>query len=222
MFLDKQLELIIFDLDGTLINTDAIYSLGWKTVLKEYNVTLPDEVSAQMNGQSTEENNSIVNTYLKDPEKTKEARRKREEFVIDALEMGVLTLKPGARELLDKLKKSPYKLALATSSPRVRGERIINRLGLLDYFEVIIYGDEVEQMKPSPEIYLKVLEKLNVLSERAIAIEDSRSGVLSALDAELRVLLVTESGYSELIENDRVYVFKSLMEIKNAFFNTDD
>ncbi|WP_373751107.1 MULTISPECIES: HAD hydrolase-like protein [Jeotgalibaca] len=92
-------ELIIFDLDGTLINTDILYTLGWKTILKGYGVELPEATLAQMNGQSTEKNNAIVNSYLDSWDRTLEARNKREGFVLDAMEMGLLLMKPGAQEL---------------------------------------------------------------------------------------------------------------------------
>lgn len=214
MFIDKELELIIFDLDGTLVNTDALYSLGWKTVLKQYDVILPKEVLAEMNGQSTEMNNSIVDTYIQDMNKTMAARQKREEFVIDALEMGVLSLKDGARELLDRLSQTDYRLALATSSPRVRGQQIVEKLDLADYFEIIIFGDEVKEKKPSPEIYFKVLHALEIKPEKAIAIEDSRSGVWSALDAGLEVVLVSDRDMSEFDRVNRVSLVGSLKEIK--------
>ncbi|WP_373751214.1 HAD hydrolase-like protein, partial [Jeotgalibaca porci] len=63
-------DLIIFDLDGTLINTDTLYTLGWKTILKGYGIALPEATLAQMNGQSTEKNNEIVNSYLNSWERT--------------------------------------------------------------------------------------------------------------------------------------------------------
>lgn len=207
-------ELIIFDLDGTLINTDTLYTLGWKTILKEYGVELPEATLMQMNGQSTERNNEIVNSYLNSWERTLEARNKREGFVLDAMEMGLLLMKPGAQELLDELKSTGRRMALATSSPSGRAKGQLAKLGLESYFEFIIYGDEVSEKKPAPEIYTTVLEKLAVAPEDSIAIEDTRSGVLSALAAGLEVYLVTNSDTTEFADNPNVHILKSLTDIE--------
>ena len=207
-------ELIIFDLDGTLINTDTLYTLGWKTILKEYGVELPEATLMQMNGQSTERNNEIVNSYLNSWERTLEARNKREGFVLDAMEMGLLLMKPGAQELLDELKSAGRRMALATSSPSNRAKVQLAKLGREHYFEFIIYGDEVSEKKPAPEIYTTVLEKLAVAPEDSIAIEDTRSGVLSALAAGLEVYLVTNSDTTEFADNPNVHILKSLTDIE--------
>ena len=207
-------ELIIFDLDGTLINTDTLYTLGWKTILKEYGVELPEATLMQMNGQSTERNNEIVNSYLNSWERTLEARNKREGFVLDAMEMGLLLMKPGAQKLLDELKSAGRRMALATSSPSGRAKGQLAKLGLESYFEFIIYGDEVSEKKPAPEIYTTVLEKLAVAPEDSIAIEDTRSGVLSALAAGLEVYLVTNSDTTEFADNPNVHILKSLTDIE--------
>lgn len=203
-------ELIIFDLDGTLINTDTLYTLGWKTILKGYGVELPEATLAQMNGQSTEKNNAIVNSYLDSWDRTLEARNKREGFVLDAMEMGLLLMKPGAQELLDDLKAAGRRMALATSSPSGRAKGQLAKLGLEPYFEFIIYGDEVSEKKPAPEIYTTVLDKLAVAPENSVAIEDTRSGVLSALAAGLEVYLVTDRDTTEFADNPKVHIRKSL------------
>ena len=207
-------ELIIFDLDGTLINTDTLYTLGWKTILKGYCVELPESTLAQMNGQSTEKNNEIVNSYLNSWERTLEARNKREAFVRDAMDMGLLLMKPGAQELLDELKSEGRRMALATSSPSNRAKEQLAKLGLEHYFEFIIYGDEVSEKKPAPEIYTTVLEQLAVAPENTVAIEDTRSGVLSALAAGLEVYLVTDRDTTEFADNPNVHILKSLTDIE--------
>ena len=203
-------DLIIFDLDGTLINTDTLYTLGWKTILKGYGIALPEATLAQMNGQSTEKNNEIVNSYLNSWERTLEARNKREEFVMDAMEMGLLVMKPGARELLEQLKSAGRRMALATSSPSERAKGHIAELRLEHYFEFIIYGDQVSEKKPSPEMYTTVLEKLGVSPKNSVAIEDSPSGVQSALAAGLDVYLVTDRDTTEFAENPNVHILESL------------
>jgi HAD superfamily hydrolase (TIGR01509 family) len=101
-------------------------------------------------------------------------------------------MKDGVYEILDFLKKSGKKIALASSTKR---QTVINQLRdakILDYFDEIVTGDMVSKSKPDPEIFLLACNKLNVEPERAFAIEDSYNGIRSASSGKLRAIMVPD------------------------------
>lgn len=106
-------------------------------------------------------------------------------------------LKPGLRELLDYLKENGYKMIIATSSDRNRVEGILGPIGILDYFDDAVCGDEVVNGKPHPETFLKACEKLGVKEEEAIVLEDSESGVMAAYNGNIPVICIPDLKYPE-------------------------
>ena len=106
-----------------------------------------------------------------------------------------LPIKYGLIELLNYCKEKEYKLAIATSSDRIRINRILKPI--LPYFDYVICGDEVKNSKPNPEIFLKACNKLNVLPQEAIVIEDSESGILAAYNGNIDVICIPDMKYRE-------------------------
>ncbi|MBO5351842.1 MAG: HAD-IA family hydrolase, partial [Lachnospiraceae bacterium] len=101
-------------------------------------------------------------------------------------------VKKGLYVLLDYLKENGYKLAVASSTSKRGVERNLKSAGVLEYFDAIICGDMVEKSKPEPEIYLKACEALGVEPAEALALEDSRNGLLSAYRAGMKVIMVPD------------------------------
>lgn len=89
----KQLELIIFDLDGTLVDSEQVYRRGWVEVLKGYGHEVDESVFEVMRGQSTKHNNQIIKNYLGSDQLVQEARDLREAYYYDALEKDTVALK---------------------------------------------------------------------------------------------------------------------------------
>lgn len=110
----------------------------------------------------------------------------------DKVERDGLPLKPGVRELLQYLKESGYRIALASSTGKRGVLGHLERAGLTDYFEVIIGGDMITHGKPAPDIYLKACEELGVVPKEAFAIEDSANGLRSAHSAGLKPVMVPD------------------------------
>jgi HAD superfamily hydrolase (TIGR01509 family) len=105
---------------------------------------------------------------------------------------GRLPIKSGVREILDYLKSSNKKIALATSTKKTSVIRRLSEAGLLEYFDEIVTGDMVTHSKPHPEIYLFACEKIGVKPEDAYAIEDSYNGIRSATSGGLRTIMVPD------------------------------
>ena len=100
-------------------------------------------------------------------------------------------LLPYAEQTLKYLKQN-YKIALASSTRRSSVERQMKANNIWDLFDVTVCGDDVENTKPSPDIYLRAVEKLNLLPENCLAVEDSLNGIKSATSAGLKVIMVPD------------------------------
>ena len=211
-------ELIIFDLDGTLVDSESVYQMGWATVLKDFGHNVEVADFELMRGKGRHHNNQYIKSYLGTDALVQEARNLREEYYFNALNNNEVQLMPGALELIEEAFEQGIILAVATSSYRDRGKATLDQFDLSKYFTYQVFGDEVENAKPHPEIYNKVLELAGVEADKAVAVEDSLSGLKSALDAQLTVYFVPEAEVSFDKDEKRIRRCNDLHEVKNALF----
>jgi HAD superfamily hydrolase (TIGR01509 family) len=101
--------------------------------------------------------------------------------------------KPGLRELLEHLRSIDFPRAVASSTRRLRLDKIVGRTGLQDYFPVTVAGDEVEKGKPSPDIFLRAAEKLGADPRNCIVLEDAQTGVDAARAAEMKAIWIPDA-----------------------------
>lgn len=214
----KQLELIIFDLDGTLVDSEQVYRRGWVEVLKSYGHEVDESVFEVMRGQSTKHNNQIIKNYLGSDQLVQEARGLREAYYFDALEKDTVALKDGAREMILAAYHNGLKIGVATSSYKKRGLATLKRFALAKFFDYMVFGDEVNHAKPHPEIYKKVLEQAGVSVNKSMAVEDSSSGLQSALAAGLTVCFVPEGETSLDGIEGKFKTYTSLNEVQRELF----
>ncbi|NLC05934.1 MAG: HAD-IA family hydrolase, partial [Erysipelothrix sp.] len=98
----------------------------------------------------------------------------------------------GALSLLEALRKMDVKIALATSTRKESATRSLNKVGLFEKFDYLVFGDMVSNSKPNPEIYNKVIEDLGILKKDAVILEDSYHGIKAANNAEIDVIWVKD------------------------------
>lgn len=187
----ENIEAIIFDMDGVILDTETMVDKTWLIAAQEYN--LPDIEKAMIECLGTNKNDTldILNKrygHICNPAdfmaRTSILFHKLED------EEGI-QLMPFANECLEYL-KTKYRIALASSTRKELVLKQLKNANVLDYFEVIITGDMVFHSKPSPEIYIKACEELNVLPQNCIAIEDSPNGLKSAYNAGLKTIMVPD------------------------------
>lgn len=185
-------EAVIFDLDGTVIANEDEYGKAFSRVLKSLGVD-PKSEMPHTGGIGVEENwPKLVEEYGIDTKKTKEelAHETQKEY-FDLLDE--VDLQGGFEDFIKDLRAVGIKTALATSNSWGVVEKVFGQLPIEEYFDSVTTGEEVERKKPSPDIFLKVADKLNVLPQKCVVFEDSVAGIKAAKNAEMRVVGIARS-----------------------------
>ena len=172
---------LLFDLDGTLAETDSLHLLTWVDVLRPHGIEVDEAFYKEnISGRSTGE---IVRELLPDlsyEEGRDLGEAKEASFRERAGELEPL---PGLLDFLEEARERGLKTALVTNAPEENVETILLALGLGEFFDEVVLSDEVGPVKPDPAPYRAALGKLGVSLEEAIAFEDSTSGISSAVGA---------------------------------------
>ena len=184
---------VIFDMDGTLIDTEKYYRIFWPKALAQFGYEMSDEQELSMRSLGQPYAPQHLKDMFKDPDLDYAAiRRYRKEIMEECLDENGIEIKPGVFALLDFLKEKKVKRAIATATDTQRTEKYLKNLGLYDYFDEIICATMVEHGKPAPDIYRYACEQLHLAPAECMAVEDSPNGVSSAYDAGCKVVMVPD------------------------------
>jgi len=215
----SQLEALIFDVDGTLADTEAdghlvAFNMAFAEAGLDWNW------SAELYGQllAVTGGKERIRFYLNDfyPSERGEAfsqpatedeqftefvaalHAAKTRFFKQLMEQGAVPLRPGVERLIKEARQAELRLAIATTTPGNVTALLSNTLGAesIDWFEVIAAGDIVPAKKPAADIYVYALEKMNLKAEQCLAFEDSHNGILSSQGADLKTI-VTVNGYTK-------------------------
>jgi HAD superfamily hydrolase (TIGR01509 family) len=183
---------VIFDLDGLLVDTELISYKIYKEILAEIGCEFSLEDYAQkFSGKTVVQNiKHLIETYHL-PWSADLGFSKVVEIEGRFVAQGV-DLKPGARKLLSFLKKNNYKIAMASSSIEERALNILRQHNLVDSFDEMVFGYEVKNGKPAPDIFLRACEKLSAKPEDCLVLEDSEAGIQAAFSANIPVICVPD------------------------------
>jgi HAD superfamily hydrolase (TIGR01509 family) len=174
---------LVFDFDGLILDTEISSYQSWQEIYQAYDRFLPMEEWAKCIGTGADafDPHSYLETLIgKDiPRDSVEEKRLQRHLGLIAQQSAL----PGVEEYIAAAHARGLKIAVASSSPRSWVVLHLTRLGLLDKFDAMKFGDEVVHKKPDPELYLAALELLGAKPEQAIALEDSPNGVRAAQNA---------------------------------------
>ena len=189
---------LLFDLDGTLTDSDHLHLTAFNQLLGEYgrSISRADYVKNIMGA----DNASICRYLFPDlPLAQSMPLADRKEEMFRAI-LADLAPTPGLHALLDWADARALPMAIVTNAPRVNAERMIGALGLAGRIPVLVIGGELENAKPHPLPYLTGLARLGGQADRAVAFEDSRSGMRAAVDAGIVSVGLTTSLPAEALE----------------------
>jgi HAD superfamily hydrolase (TIGR01509 family) len=175
------LSALLFDLDGTLANTDPLHYQTWQEILQEYGLEIDRPFYQQhFSGRRNLEIIQDLLPHLASDEAEALSQFKEAEFRKRSHKLPPL---PGLLELLTWVEQQQLPKAVVTNAPRKNAEFMLRSLNLEATFPVVILGDELAMGKPDPLPYQLGMSRLGVLPEQAIAFEDSPSGLRSAVSA---------------------------------------
>lgn len=170
---------VIFDLDGVLVLTEKYHYNAWKQVLDAENIYIDEVMYDKLRGLSRIDTlNQILKIANKEySEKQKEilANKKNEIYKEYLKELGPSDISGDLIKTLLILKEKNVKLAIASSSKNATN--IAKQTDLLKYFDVIVDGNQINKAKPDPEVFLKAANKLNLLVNECLVVEDAISGI---------------------------------------------
>ena len=170
---------VVFDLDGVLWDGEPLYREAVNVVLAPYGHRLSDEEYAMIMGHSVEASWEWLRQRFQLTEPPAQLLRADSEAVLRLLEQSLQTL-PGARPLIDELRRRAVPIAVASASLRHWVDATLLGLGLQDTFDATVSASEVDNAKPAPDLYLAAAKRLDVEPRHCLAIEDTLAGVRSA------------------------------------------
>lgn len=183
---------VIFDMDGTLIDTEKIYRLIWPITLKEMGLTMKEEHYMAMRSLGRPfAPIKMKEWYGQDFDYDGARARRKVKFENYIAEHGI-QCKKGAVELLEYLRGQGIITAIATATDMERATRYLEMTGLTGYFDKVISATMVKEGKPSPYVYEYACEQLGLTPSECIAVEDAPNGITSAYRAGMRVIMVPD------------------------------
>lgn len=215
----RNFEAVIFDLDGTLV--DSMWM--WKSIDIEYlsgfNIELPDDLQESIEGKSFSETACYFKERFNLPVSIEQIKKTWNEMSYDIYKNRV-ELKKGVGEFLEYLKAHNIKMGIATSNSRELATCVLEEKGIIDYFGVIVTGCDVNAGKPNPDVYLKAAEVLNVKPEKCLVFEDVPQGIMAGKNADMTTCAV-EDEYSAGLKDEKIrladYYIKDYYEAERLF-----
>lgn len=186
---------VIFDLDGVICFTDKLHYKAWKTVADEQGIYFDEKINDRLRGVSRMASLDIIleragRAYSLDEKK--EIAEKKNSIYVSLLDtMNENDLDDGVKEALDTLRERGTLLAIGSSSKNTK--KILEKLGLKDYFDAVSDGTNITRSKPDPEVFLKAAQMLGVEPEDAIVVEDALSGIDAALAGGFKCVGIGEA-----------------------------
>ena len=183
---------ILFDLDGTLIDTEKYFRIYWPKAAEALGYHMTDEQALQLRSLGRPFAFDVFKNMFGEDVDYWAMRQKRRELMEPVLERDGVRLKKGVKELLEYMSAYGHIAAIATASDVERTRKYLSSIGLEGYFSRIISATMVPFGKPAPDIYRYACEQLGIAPGDCYAVEDSPNGITSAYKAGLKVIMIPD------------------------------
>lgn len=212
----EQIEGIIFDMDGVIVDNHRFHFRAWMEFASKYKFELNDEIYRNdFNGKTNADLFRMIFGKITEEEILAYSLEKE----VNYQKLYASEIKPhtGLVEFLKDLKSKNYRIALGTSAPTTNVDFTMNALRIRNYFDVIIDGSQVSKGKPDPEVYLKCAKSLGLHPNHCVVFEDSLAGLLSGKNAGCSIIGVATSHTREELLPTVQNIINDFTEIGNQF-----
>ena len=184
---------IIFDMDGILIDSERQSNEGWLWAAGQLGVDMPMWLIDSFKGAPAELCCKFFDDYYKGVIDYWEAKELRTQHVYKIRETEGIPVKNGVKDIFEYIRNNGLKCAVATSTRRESAEKTLHEIGVWDYLDAVVYGDEVEHGKPEPDIFLRAAKAIGVNPSDAVVVEDSINGIKAGYAADMRVVHIPDT-----------------------------
>ena len=209
----------IFDLDGVIVDTAKYHFLAWQKIADSLGIEFTPEHNERLKGVSRVRSLDII-LELSHVENAAQVdkdvwlKQKNDDYLSYIENMDHTEILPGVMHVLDYLQKENQPIALGSASKNAR--IILEKTGILSYFDVIVDGNDVTNAKPDPEVFTRAADALGIAYENAIVFEDSFAGIDAANIANMTSIGI---GDEKILEKAH-YIFPDFVSIDMSFIDT--
>ncbi len=200
----------IFDMDGVIIDSEKLHSITKVQAIRSFGVDVRESdlnLESYVGRSAKSFFSDVIAKYPELGDDWEVLAKKKHELYQKILREDP-DLKPidGIPELLERLKAKGYRIGLGSSSVMANIQLVLGRFGIMDYFDAIAAGSEVEHAKPAPDVYLLTASRLGIAPEDCTVIEDSGAGVMAAKAAGMRCVAIKNpnSGEQDFSQADMI------------------
>ncbi len=205
----------IFDLDGVIVDTAKYHFLAWQRLANQLGIDFTHEHNEQLKGVSRVRSLDLIlelgNKEASQEDKNKWLVQKNEEYLTYIDTVDASEILPGVMHVLKFLKHNKQNIVLGSASKNARP--ILEKTGIINYFDAIVDGNDVSNAKPDPEVFLQGAKKMNTKVEDCIVFEDSVAGIQAANIAKMTSIGI---GEKEVL-HEAVFCFNNFTSIENDF-----
>lgn len=208
----------IFDLDGVIVDTARYHFLAWQKIASELGIEFTPEHNENLKGVSRIRSLDIIlelgKIQASQEDKNKWLVQKNEDYLSYLVNIDYSEILPGVMPVLQFLKENHQGIALGSASKNARP--ILEKTGIMSYFDVIIDGNDVTNAKPDPEVFVQAAKGLNIANENAIVFEDSVAGIQAANIAGMTSIGIGEAS----VLHEAKYIFRDFTFMDTSFIES--
>ena len=188
---EEQIRAVLFDMDGLMFDTEVVYINAWKQTGKKLGIPIDERFLIPSRGMIRADSKRMFEELYHPTMLYEDIIEVRQQFLDEQFEKGIMC-KKGLVALLNYLKETGYRIALATSTPKERAMKLLKMAKVEAFFDEMVFGDMVEHGKPAPDIFIKAANMVQVEPKHCVVLEDSRNGVLAGKAAGCYVIMIPD------------------------------